>query len=149
MEFCDTTFKPRFSVEKIEDMVDEIMIRASGRLTEVWGFTVEESLTLLLQFEWDKSKVEEALSSEDGFDKTRMKYGLTPNSKLNYPDDPHCMIDYSDLGENRVSLKCGHNFCGDCWENFLTERIRSQGAYSIVTKCMMENCPVVVPYSIW
>jgi ariadne-1 len=65
-DYDQPTLVPKLSVRPIADVADEMKARAAGRLNEVWGFTVEDALTLLLQFDWNEEKVEELLSGEDG-----------------------------------------------------------------------------------
>ena len=32
-----------------------------------------------------------------------------------------CLTCYEDQNENFFSLSCGHQFCADCWEEYLKE----------------------------
>lgn len=39
-------------------------------------------------------------------------------------------------------LSCGHRFCTDCWNSYLSTKIDS--ALSVEIKCMSEGCDVLV-----
>ena len=45
-------------------------------------------------------------------------------------------IEYPDI--SKVSLKCGHYFCIDCWENYLKEKINNANVAKI--SCMQHGC---------
>ena len=50
--------------------------------------------------------------------------------KIEYPDS------------NKVKLSCGHNFCVDCWENYLQEKINNSNVVKI--SCMQHGCSIVL-----
>ncbi len=50
--------------------------------------------------------------------------------KIEYPDSM------------KVKISCGHNFCVECWENYLTEKINNSNVVKI--SCMQHGCSVVL-----
>ena len=46
------------------------------------------------------------------------------------------------------SLSCGHQFCGDCWSEFLKEKLKNPlGALSVT--CQQSGCTCIVPEEIY
>ncbi|EJD52338.1 hypothetical protein AURDEDRAFT_111086 [Auricularia subglabra TFB-10046 SS5] len=56
-----------------------------------------------------------------------------------------CLICCDENPANMSSLLCNHNFCSDCWAEYLKGKIRDEGECQI--KCMAEDCSVLVPDS--
>lgn len=54
-----------------------------------------------------------------------------------------CLICCDENPASMTSLLCGHNFCADCWAEYLKGKIRDEGECSI--KCMAEGCSILVP----
>ena len=47
-----------------------------------------------------------------------------------------------------LSLRCGHEFCSDCWGGLMTTALQS-GAGCIHTRCPQPDCPVLLPAELW
>lgn len=52
-----------------------------------------------------------------------------------------CPICYDDTQAKTLSLFCGHKFCTDCWNAYVTSKIRTEAEHWIT--CMAEDCKLV------
>ena len=82
--------------------------------------------------------------SSDKFKKFESSY-LNSLNKYNYSKSKECgicgdIIEYPD--SYKVKISCNHNFCVDCWENYLTEKINNSNVAKI--SCMQHGCSVVL-----
>lgn len=87
-------------------------------------------------------------SSSDRFNRFESSYLNSINKKNNiysYSNPKDCgicgdKIESVDL--SKVKINCGHNFCVDCWENYLQEKINNANVGKI--SCMQHGCSVVL-----
>jgi ariadne-1 len=47
--------------------------------------------------------------------------------------------------EMAMALPCGHTFCSECWEMYLTSKIKDEGESDV--RCMEEGCTMRIPTS--
>jgi ariadne-1 len=56
-----------------------------------------------------------------------------------------CLICFSDVPEAQMcALDCGHEFCLDCWREYLTVKIKEEGMNISLVTCMARGCKVIV-----
>ena len=55
-----------------------------------------------------------------------------------------CLVCFEEKNDDFYSLSCGHQFCAGCWEEYLTEKLKTPlGALQV--KCQQEGCTCIVP----
>lgn len=68
-----------------------------------------------------------------------------PTQQTVVPTSFVCPICCDDAAPAPLALKCGHLFCGDCWEQYLNGKVREEGECTI--RCMDTSCSLLVPNS--
>ena len=59
-----------------------------------------------------------------------------------------CLVCFEEKNDDFYSLSCGHQFCSGCWEEYLTEKLKTPlGALQV--KCQQEGCTCIVPEEIY
>ncbi|KAG8832946.1 hypothetical protein FRC17_000275 [Serendipita sp. 399] len=56
-----------------------------------------------------------------------------------------CPICCDDAPPATLALSCGHQFCNECWTQYLEGKIRDEG--ECVVRCMKDGCSILVPDS--
>ena len=46
-----------------------------------------------------------------------------------------------------MSLKCGHQFCRECWRFFIEEKVQAGSTESLAIPCQQDGCNMKVPHS--
>lgn len=46
-----------------------------------------------------------------------------------------CYGEFEDPDYSAVSLPCGHQFCKECWVQYLKDKIKTNGPDSVFTRC--------------
>lgn len=103
-------------------------------------------------FQWQDHKMQDWFDKQD---QLRFTFGLDISPRLK--KDPKlssslkencknmCLVCYDSLS-SPFALRCGHTFCGDCWQYHLETKITS-GINECEAKCMQVGCNCVVPHS--
>ena len=59
-----------------------------------------------------------------------------------------CLVCFEEKNDDFYCLSCGHQFCAGCWEEYLTEKLKTPlGALQV--KCQQEGCTCIVPEEIY
>ena len=108
-----------------------------------------EAILAMIYFEWNLDKLD--VWYED-VDNNRIKAGmdLSPKTKALFkqqgvPENgDSCLTCYEEKNDTFYSLNCGHQFCGDCWFEYLKEKLKNPlGA--LTTTCQKYGCTCIVP----
>ena len=129
----------------------------------------ETASILLRHFEWNKEKLTEkfmdnpnSINADAGVSakpapprpnnsgpsrSTRRTATASWKSKKHLPVEGAfvCPICFDDSQTRTLALACSHKFCTECWAAYVTNKIRSEGEFSIT--CMAEDCTLVAPDS--
>ena len=106
-----------------------------------------EAILAMIYFEWNLDKLD--VWYED-VDNNRIKAGmdLSPKTKALFkqqgvPENGDCCLTcYEEKNDTFYSLKCGHQFCGDCWFEYLKEKLKNPlGA--LTTTCQKYGCTCI------
>ncbi len=112
-----------------------------------------EAILAMIYFEWNLDRLD--VWYED-VDNNRIKAGmdLSPKTKALFkqqgvPENgDSCLTCYEEKNDTFYSLNCGHQFCGDCWFEYLKEKLKNPlGA--LTTKCQKYGCTCVVPEDVF
>ena len=111
--------------------------------------SLDQSIQLLRHFKWNNDKIMNEWLDERKQGQVRIEMGLSldPNLLHKFPflnqscakqNGGHCIICYSPMTSTvprqAIALDCGHQFCKQCWIDYLTQRVRD-GAHAIFTRC--------------
>jgi ariadne-1 len=66
---------------------------------------------------------------------SEMKNGVKNNN-----NDNMCLICMEDIDDDSLSMGCGHDFCTDCWGNYLMNVIQGEGATCTDATCPQAEC---------
>ena len=59
-----------------------------------------------------------------------------------------CLTCFEEKNDTFFSLICGHQFCGDCWLEYLKEKLKTPlGCLSV--KCQQSGCTCIVPEAVY
>ena len=128
-------------LKKREDMIkDAIDSLSLGR---------PEAILAMIYLEWDIDKLNDWLEDPDN---NRIKAGieLSPETKESLkqqgvPENgEYCLTCGEEKNDTFLSLSCGHQFCGECWTEYLKEKLKNPLAVLFV-KCQQIGCTCVVP----
>lgn len=127
----------RYMMEKI---VDE--------LVSITCLSSDDALLLLIQNNWNKERIETFWF--DDTEKNRVKFGLDLDKslKLELLGKKECVVCCDKITSNSFALKCDHTFCSSCWKEYLEHKV-DERLNTVFTTCMLKDCNVFVPYSIF
>lgn len=108
------------------------------------------ALAMLLWSGWSKERLlEKYMGGDAAASKVCMEAGVMALVRTSRgaalptvpsPGSLRCNICYEEFGANEMSgLSCLHQFCGDCWNAYLHNRVQD-GSTSIFSCCPMEKC---------
>ena len=113
----------------------------------------EQAILAMIYYEW---KVDNLDNWYEDIDKSRIKAGieLSPESKKSFQlegvisNGDICLTCYDEKNDGFFSLSCGHQFCAECWTDYLKEKLKNPlGCLS--AKCQQSGCTCVVPESVY
>ena len=119
--------------------------------TELLGLPPDDAIIVLRYYKWNQDKL-----NEHWFDKMKdikKKSGLAAEEGLVSFDmvkSDFCYICYSPIKSKQEgdSLRCNHQFCRVCWEEYLAGRV-VDGMKCLSSTCPYYNCPVMVTHSMF
>ena len=112
-----------------------------------------EAILAMIYFEWNIDNID---NWYDDVDNNRIKAGIELSPKVKeslkkkgIPENGDCCLTcYEEKNDTFYSLGCGHQFCGDCWTEYLKEKLRNPlGALS--AKCQQGGCTCIVPEEVY
>ena len=113
----------------------------------------DQAILVMIMYEW---KIDDIDNWYEDIDKNRVKAGieLSPEMKKNFEKEgvvsngDNCLTCFEEKNDTFFSLSCGHQFCGDCWTEYLLEKLKNPlGCLSV--KCQQSGCTCVVPEAIF
>ena len=108
----------------------------------------EDAILAMIYFQWNVDKLD---NWYENVDENKIKAGieLSEKTKQKLKEDgiesngQNCLICYEDKNDQFFSLKCGHQFCPDCWTEYLKEKIKSP-LNALQAKCPQEGCTLII-----
>ena len=67
-----------------------------------------------------------------------------PNNNNNNNSNNIVSRNSNSSNKNSLSMACGHDFCLDCWEDYLTNCIQEAGSTCVIATCPQAGCPEVI-----
>jgi ariadne-1 len=112
-----------------------------------------QAILAMIYLEWNIDKLD---NWYEDVDQNRYKAGieLSPKtkeylkSKGVVENADYCATCYETKDDTFFSLSCGHQFCGDCWTEYLKEKLKNPlGCLSV--KCQHSGCTCIVPEEVY
>ena len=106
------------------------------------------AILVMIYYEWNLDKLD---NWYEDVDQNRIKVGieLSENLKKQFKKEGiesfgnSCLICCEDKNDDFYSLSCGHEFCADCWKEYLLEKLKAPlGALQV--RCPQQNCTCIV-----
>nr|ACE75360.1 ariadne [Glyptapanteles indiensis] len=138
------------STDKIvKDMLESI--KSIGAIIEIPATTTR---ILLHHFKWDREKLLDKFYSGNRSQLFKDAHVVDPATESSLPEavgelavvdtEEDCAICFMPLARNLMTgLKCGHRFCGDCWDEYLTTKIMEEGECQTIS-CPAHKCDILV-----
>ena len=111
----------------------------------------DETALALMYYKWSYENFCEEWYAD--VDSNLIKCGIviSPEIKNQLTDIPcngdECLICSESKNDSFASLSCGHQFCGDCWEGYLSEKTKDFNTL-LTTTCPQTGCNCIVYESI-
>ncbi|CAG8747926.1 2250_t:CDS:1, partial [Funneliformis mosseae] len=134
-----------FIVHSVEGIVknqdDEV-----NHVSNILGIQRQHAATLLRHFRWNKERLIERYM-DDSREVLNKAGVITDNTRTpKFIKIPGFMCDIccdDDEDLYTLALSCGHRFCRNCYEQYLTQKIKEEGESRRIL-CMANNCNVIV-----
>ena len=113
----------------------------------------DQAILAMIFYEWNIDNLDnwyedvDTNKSKSGIDLSEeTKEKLAQNGVVANGDT--CLTCMEEKNDTFFSLTCGHQFCGDCWTEYLKEKLKNPlGCLSV--KCQQSGCTCIVPESIY
>ena len=155
-EYNDDDLKAQIvdTVEFIEEN-DILQEREKMILEATEKLFLERDLAILamIYYEWNLDKLD---SWYEDVDQNRIKAGIDLSEKVKNQLKKEgvesfgttCLTCYEDQNESFYSLRCGHQFCAECWQEYLKEKLKTPlGALTV--RCPQQDCTCIVGEEIY
>ena len=112
----------------------------------------DQAILAMIYYQWNLDKLDNWYEDTDQ-NKVNAGIELSEKMKEQFKKEgiesfgKQCLTCYEE-NDNCFSLSCGHQFCGDCWSEYLKEKLKSPlGA--LQAKCPQEKCTCIVGEEIY
>lgn len=107
-----------------------------------------DAILAMIYFEWNIDKLD---SWYENVDENKIKAGiqLSKEAKAKLKKEKvevngeNCLICFEDKNDKFFSLNCGHQFCPDCWTEYLKEKIKNPLS-ALRATCPQNGCNLIV-----
>ena len=132
-------------VYTMNQIMNDQMPKRVKRASEIlYNDNEDTTISILRHFNWNQTKLEESWFENQ--DKLELEIGLRFDEGLNkkFPDITKtlvannggmCTICYCDFDGEVDQLVCGHQYCTTCFESYLKDKVHTNGATCVFTKC--------------
>ena len=103
-----------------------------------------QAILAMIYYEWNLDNLDNWYEDVDQ-NKVNAGIELSENSKKEFKKKgvesfgDNCLTCYEEKNDDFYSLSCGHQFCAECWTEYLKEKLKSPlGALQV--KCQQEGC---------
>ena len=137
-------FEVEFSVLSTVDLKQAQLI-VLNEVADILELPPEQSAILLRYMKWDKEKLIDQWysNSEKMQDEAGIGAGITKPEKLSLPGFT-CEICFEDEPDLKTyAMKCKHRFCVDCYNLYLTQKVKEEGEAARI-ECPRDGCHRIV-----
>lgn len=121
----------------------------------------EDTILVLISFSWSFNKLQDEWYENPEGNKVRcgIEVNINPSTnsnnshshnnknqtkKVSAPTTKNCLVCECPPDDTFSALKCNHNFCGDCWSQYL--QVKSEDFLcSLSSPCPFHGCGLIVP----
>jgi ariadne-1 len=112
-----------------------------------------QAILAMIYYEWNMDKLD---NWYEDVDKNKANAGIElseakKNELKKEGVESHgnnCLTCFEDKNDDFYCLSCGHEFCADCWTEYLKEKLKAPlGALQV--KCQQQGCTCIVPEEIY
>lgn len=142
----------QYEVLSTDDIVQH-MIDCIKEVNTVVQIPSTTTRILLNYFHWDKEKLMEKFFDGNQDELFREAHVINPFKKVNVAKPKiankalgteECDICFMIFSSSQMTgLECGHRFCYQCWNEYLTTKIMEEGVGQTIA-CAAHNCPILV-----
>ena len=108
----------------------------------------KDSILALIYYEWNIDKLDNWYENIEG---NKINSGIILSEEINKklindgikPNGDICLICSEKKNNNFFSLNCGHQFCDECWTEYLKEKIKLP-LNALQVKCPQKGCTCIV-----
>ncbi|KAJ3413079.1 hypothetical protein HDV05_008533 [Chytridiales sp. JEL 0842] len=138
-------YEVEFHVYSVQDIVN-FQNKEVRHVSGILGCQEAHAATLLRHYHWNKERLIERYM--DNPDDVLADAGVILESskqpRFVLVNGFECSICYADdPGMETLALSCGHRFCRDCYERYLTQKISEEGESRRI-QCLDSNCKLIV-----
>ncbi|XP_008561029.1 E3 ubiquitin-protein ligase arih1 [Microplitis demolitor] len=138
-----------YQVLKAEEIVGH-MLKKIKSISGIIEIPSTITRILLNHFNWDEEKLLDKFYTQNRSDLFKEAHIIDPSSSavskknnliIESEDCEICLVSLScDL---MTGMECGHRFCPDCWDSYLSTKIIEQGECQSIT-CPAHKCDIIV-----
>jgi ariadne-1 len=142
-----------YTILKTTD-IEKIRNQLIENAAEFCSLTKEEATIVLINYQWNYERIKDQWY--DNVEENRKKCAIEQSNKSREdlkrkkvdPNNQVCSICYKDYDCTFYSLSCKHNFCGDCWTDYLSTKLEDL-LTSISSTCPQNMCNLIVPENVF
>lgn len=114
----------------------------------------DDAILALIHFSWSMDRLKDDWYNDVDLSKVRCGIELSEGNKQNLMKkgvkggNKECLVCFAPKDETFSALKCGHNFCGDCWKDYLTVKA-DDVLVCLSTPCPQSGCQLIVPEALF
>ncbi|XP_065829261.1 E3 ubiquitin-protein ligase arih1-like [Oscarella lobularis] len=129
------------------ETIAKTMIESIEEVNNIFQIPATAARQLLVFFNWDKERLLERYFSGDQDKLFAQAHIVNPHKKRHIPTLPStatCQICFGGVEpKDFTGVECGHQFCRDCWEMYLTVKISDEGMCQDIS-CPAHECRILV-----
>ena len=108
----------------------------------------DDAILAMIYFGWNIDKLD---SWYENVDEHKIKAGIELSDKVKEKlksenveeNGDNCLICFEEKNNQFFSLNCGHQFCSECWTEYLKEKIKTPLS-ALYATCPQEGCSLIV-----